>query len=259
MITLYDLAAPQGIASSPNSWKTRLCLAHKGLKHKTEWLEYPAISGVSKANGIAPTGALHDGRPLYTIPAIVDNADDGEKPRTALADSFEIAKYLDRAYPDTPRVIPEGPAAELFQAQFTTHFRDIAFVPLAPIFVIHALEWLNPPSKEYLMHEKAKEYGLQTMLDIRPTSKGQEEQIWEKCREGWSTMDREYYSKTDETGPWLLGDKISFGDFVVVGALTCFSRFFGEDSEGWKKFKEWDNGRWGKLYDQTAYLREVEH
>ncbi|KAH6893673.1 hypothetical protein BKA70DRAFT_1119011 [Coprinopsis sp. MPI-PUGE-AT-0042] len=241
MITLYDLASTRGDACSPNTWKTRLCLTYKGLKHRTHWLEFPEIEATCKELGIPPTSTLPDGQPYYTVPAIVDIPDDDSKPR--------IAKYLDAAYPETPRIIPEGQEAEEFQAKFTTHFRDIAFVPLAPVFVIHALEWLNPPSKDYIMYDKAKEYGLQTMLDVRPTSKEQEEQIWEKCREGWNTIAREYYAKTDEKSPWLLGDKISFGDFVVVGALTCFNRFFGEDSEEWKKVREWDNGRWGRLYD----------
>lgn len=45
---------------------------------------------------------------MYTLPAIYDPSTG-----TGVADSFEIARYLDKQYPTTPTVIPAGTEALL--------------------------------------------------------------------------------------------------------------------------------------------------
>ncbi|PSJ61211.1 glutathione S-transferase family protein [Pseudaminobacter soli (ex Li et al. 2025)] len=82
-ILLYDLVGRDPARPySPHCWKTAMSLAHKGLDFHsvpTTFIEVPNVEGgVSK-----------------TIPVIRD----GE---TVVADSFQIALYLDEAYPDRP-------------------------------------------------------------------------------------------------------------------------------------------------------------
>lgn len=60
---------------------------------------------LSEALGIK-LGAKPDtmaGKPWYTLPIIYDPSTD-----RVVADSLEIAKYLDEQYPETPNVIPPG-------------------------------------------------------------------------------------------------------------------------------------------------------
>jgi glutathione S-transferase len=85
MRTLYHLRY------SPFSRRTRLALAYKGLDCELrEAGENPAWR--EEARGIVP---------FRTLPVLVD---DGR----AMADSGAIAHWLDRAYPEAPRLWPEG-------------------------------------------------------------------------------------------------------------------------------------------------------
>ena len=90
-IKLYDLAGADPDARfSPNCWRTRMALAHKGLETETiAWRftdkEMIAFSDQGKT------------------PVIVD----GDR---TIVDSWSIAVYLDEAYPDKPKLF-EGPQA----------------------------------------------------------------------------------------------------------------------------------------------------
>jgi glutathione S-transferase len=255
-IILYDIASVTSKSWSPNTLKTRLCLNYRGLNYTTEWLEYPDIATVSKEKGMLPTLTLQ-GQPLYTLPAILDPRDDGSP--KALAESFEIAKYLDAAYPDeAKRLVPPGADAEQFQQDVALAVRSWTIAPLAPVLFPRAGHLLNPVSKEYYDRVKAIQYFNKNNLSEVKVTKEEEEKMWAASRDGWSRLDEEYYAKTDDKGPWLLGDKPSFGDFVVLAALIFFRQTVGEDGEEWKMMRGFNGGRWARLYDDTAYLRQSE-
>lgn len=76
---------------SPFSRRVRLALAHKGLE-------------VTLREGREEPGAIEEARklvPLRTIPVLVDGG-------RAMADSTAITRWLDAAYPQAPRLWPEG-------------------------------------------------------------------------------------------------------------------------------------------------------
>lgn len=66
---------------------------YKGIPYKTEWLEYPDIEGKLKELGISLTSIKQDGQPFYPLPAIFD-----PNTSTGIADSYSIARYLDKTY-----------------------------------------------------------------------------------------------------------------------------------------------------------------
>ena len=121
VIVFYDI--PSSLphkAWSPNTWKTRYAsssshsilraLLHppvvryllniKGIPYRTQWIEYPDIADHVKSLGVPPTepGTLTP----YTLPAIYD-----PKTKRVVAESFNIAAYLDDEYPDTPAIMPK--------------------------------------------------------------------------------------------------------------------------------------------------------
>ena len=120
VIILYDIPSKVG-PWSPNTWKTRqvprnssnhikltvfssYSLNYKGLPFRTVWVEYPDIESTLKAAGIVSnTRKKPDGSPTWTVPAIYD-----PKTKTGITESFAIAEYLDKTYPDTPLLIPPG-------------------------------------------------------------------------------------------------------------------------------------------------------
>jgi len=85
---LYDLVGKNNAHFSPNSWRVRMALAHKGLAYEVE----PTL--FTRIKDIAPGQKL-------TIPTIRD-ADQ------LITDSWAIVEHLDRRYPSTPRLISPG-------------------------------------------------------------------------------------------------------------------------------------------------------
>jgi glutathione S-transferase len=87
-LRLYELALEDGRSASPFVWRIRYALAHKGLAYETVSLGFTAI----------PT--LFGGR-FKTVPVL-------EHGNTQLSESWDIAEYLDRAFPERPRLF-RGP------------------------------------------------------------------------------------------------------------------------------------------------------
>jgi glutathione S-transferase len=81
-VRLYELVLDNGRSSSPFVWRIRFALAHKGITYETVpvgFTEIPAAFG---------------GR-FKTLP-VIEHGD------TLMAESWDIAEYLDRAFPDHP-------------------------------------------------------------------------------------------------------------------------------------------------------------
>src|SRR5215510_13642714 len=83
MLTLYDLEFGAGARPSPFCWRAKFALAHKGL----DWKEVPI--GFGEKDKIAFSGQ-------QLVPVLVDHA----RADKAVPDSWDIALYLDEAYPE---------------------------------------------------------------------------------------------------------------------------------------------------------------
>jgi glutathione S-transferase len=81
-VRLYELALQDGRSASPFVWRIRYALAHKGIPFETVYLGFTEI----------PT--VFDGK-FKTVPIL-------EHAGAALAESWDIAEYLDRAFPHQP-------------------------------------------------------------------------------------------------------------------------------------------------------------
>ncbi|CAA7266718.1 unnamed protein product [Cyclocybe aegerita] len=246
-IIFYDIPStlPDN-AWSPNTWKTRYCLNYKRVPYKTEWVEYPDIELLCKKLGIAPTSKKEDGsgRDHYTLPAIHDPATGAY-----VSDSFAIAQYLDKTYPDTPRIFPEG--TEGLQAAF-----DAAFMAnlgeLWAFALPAACVRLNPVSEEYFRRTRKAVYG-KTMEEMVP--KGEEAvRAWKGFEEGLGKVDA-WYQKNRGKGNYLLGETLSWGDIAVAGFLIWLRIIWGEESREWKDIESWHGGRWKALIES---LKEYE-
>src|SRR5271163_2751941 len=81
-LRLYELALEDGRSASPFVWRIRYALAHKGLAYETVSLGFTEIPSVF-------------GGRFKTVPVLEHGA-------TQLAESWDIAEYLDRAFPSQP-------------------------------------------------------------------------------------------------------------------------------------------------------------
>ncbi len=100
-IRLHELVLENGRSASPYVWRIRYALAHKGLAYESVPLGFTEIP------------KAFDGR-FKTVPVL-------EMGGSMLGESWDIAEYLDREFPDTPKLF-SGPAelamVRLFEAWF---------------------------------------------------------------------------------------------------------------------------------------------
>ncbi|KAJ3510854.1 hypothetical protein NLJ89_g4436 [Agrocybe chaxingu] len=234
-VTLYDLAAttlPKD-PLSPNTRKARYCLNYKRIPYKTQWVEYADIEPLFKTLGIAPTSKKPDGSALYTVPAIYDPATGAY-----VSDSFAIAQYLDKTYPDTPKIFPSGTVS--LQAAF-----DDAFIgnlgAMWGFVLLAAATKLSPASEEFYRRTRRETFG-KALEEMVP--KGDEAvKAWKAFEAGLGMVDA-WYQRGEGKGVYLLGNTPSWGDFVVVSVLNALRTLWGEESKKWKDVLLWHGGRW---------------
>ncbi|KAF8965877.1 hypothetical protein BDZ97DRAFT_1658354 [Flammula alnicola] len=247
-IIFYDIPSTvPGIAWSPNTWKVRYCLNFKGIPYKTEWVEYPDIAAHCKKLGIAPTRTNRDGSPYYSLPAIHD-------PSTGvyMADSIPIAEYLEKQYPNTPSVFPHNTLG--LQMEFENAF-DSKMGAMWNFVIPAACSRLNPVSEEFYRRTREKSYGKK-IEDIAP--KGEDAVTeWAKVEHGLGEIAR-WYSKNGGNGPFLMGETLSWADFVVGGHMVWFRNILGTDSREWTDIVSWQGGIWKTFCESLAPYEAVD-
>ena len=216
---------------------------YKGIPYRTEWVEFPDIEAVSKKLGTEPTLHRSDGHPLYTLPAIHD-------PSTGvyIADSSAIIEYLEKTYPDTPSVFPNGTIGlqKAFEASFVKSIEAVWS------FIIPAIHTkLNPTSAEYFRHYREISFGKK-LEDIVPTGTARTEE-WGKFEKGLASI----HALMDKKGPYVLGDTISWADFLMFSFVYFFKLIWGEDSKEWKEVASWNGGKWEALIDALKEYHTV--
>jgi glutathione S-transferase len=211
----------------------RYTLNYKNLDYKTVYYEFPDMRKEFEKLGIPPSSVGPDG-PSYTVPSLTDDSTNSR-----LSESFNIALYLDKQYPNTPKVFPPG--TEALQAAFHEEFYKVV-EPTFPIFFPKCAGGLNKSSADYFDSTRAKMFGM-SMADYEPKGEARVK-AWKKVQDAFDTLDG-WMSKS--SGPYFMGETVSFADFVIGGLLSEFRLTMGEDSKEWKDVMTWNNGRWAGL------------
>jgi glutathione S-transferase len=188
-IILYDLCArDQGIRFSSHCWKARMALAHKGLGYETRPTLYGAIRRIG--DGFSPT-----------VPVI----DDGGK---LVRDSFDIALYLEDAYPDRPSLFNgEGGKAE---ARFVESWTLAAINPaLMTLIIMDIYDRIDPGDQAYFRESREKRFGRR----LEDVQAGREERLG-AFRAAFQPM-RLMLAKQ----PFIGGEAPLFADYIVFGSL----------------------------------------
>ncbi|KAE8389358.1 hypothetical protein BDV23DRAFT_173102 [Aspergillus alliaceus] len=238
-IILYDIASgPPITCFAPNPWKARYALNFKGVPYRTEWVDLPDVTSTRKGLGVPPCRAFSDGSPFYTLPIIEDLAT-CEK----VGDSFDIALYLDKEYPDAPRLIP-GSSVGL-HASFNAYV-DALFTPFAVL--CYGMP-LNPETAEVSKATFAARAGVQSWDDLILAEAARENTLKE-FKAALTEFAKTYrYSE----GPFLEGSAVSYADFIVGGWL----QFAKSSLPEWDDLQKWDDGRWGRLHSALEKYAKV--
>ena len=138
-IQLYDLAgAEDDRRFSPYCWRTKMALKHKGLAFETIPWRF------TEKDKIAFTGSS-------TVPVILDG-------NRAVYDSWEIAVYLDEAYPQRPGLFEgsESRALALFFHHWT--FRTL-HAPLLRVVLLDLFNSVHEKDRAYFRESREKRLG----------------------------------------------------------------------------------------------------
>jgi len=193
-ITLYDLQLASGCTISPFVWATKYAIAHKGF-------EIEAVPG--GFTGIAErTGGRSE-----RLPVIVD---DGEW----VLDSWLIAEYLDRKYPDRPRLIPDPSSKPLIEFLEGWLWRTA----IGPWFRAYIVDYRNlslPQDHQYVTETRERMLGGRKLEEVSEEGKKQLAQVPPTLQPFRDILrDR----------PWLGGDKPTYADYRALSVfLWCAS------------------------------------
>ena len=138
VITFYDLALASGATISPFVWATKYAVAHKGFEMD---VVPGGFTGIMERTG---------GR-TERLPAIVD---DGE----FILDSWLIAEYLDRKYPDRPMLIGDPGIKPLAQA-LETWLWSVAIGPWMTCYLKEYRDRSLPQDHEYVTESRERMFG----------------------------------------------------------------------------------------------------
>lgn len=188
-ITFYELAgATDALCFSPNTWRTRMALEHKGLAYETE-----------KCRFVEKEKIAFSGQKL--VPVIRD----GDR---SVHDSWAIACYLEDTYPDRPSLFgcDTGRAVTRFVNSYVNTAVHPAVVRLL-LSDIHAN--LHAMDQPYFRESREKRFGM-ALEDVS------------KDREGNLAAARRALAPFDDTlgqQDWFGGDGPSYADYLVFGAF----------------------------------------
>jgi len=189
LIRLYDLTMQDDRRPSPFCWRAKYALAHKGIPFETTPVGFTDIP------------ALYEGT-HKTVPIL----DDGGK---VVGDSWNIADYLDQAYPEKPLIF--GSPAERGLCRFLE----------ASLFASAGRPMLEFCVKE--IHDHALEKDRAYFRATREKWLGRTLEEAAACREERRAAARAGLETVRQTlkggGPFLSGTSPGYADYIVAGIL----------------------------------------
>jgi glutathione S-transferase len=187
-VVMYDLVGKDDRRFSPNCWRSRMALAHKGIAAEAR----PTRFGEIKAIG--------DGV-CRTIPVIEDGG-------RRIVDSWAIAEHLEATYPDGPSLFggPGGRALTRFVLHWTTQTLHPGVAPL----IIHDIyEHLQPEDRDYFRESREKMF----KRPLAEVQAGREERV-DGFRKSLGPL-----RATVKEQPFLGGEHPLYADYIAFGAF----------------------------------------
>ena len=184
---LYDLAGAEPERRfSPYCWRVKMALAHKGLEVKTVPWRFTDKEAIAFA-GTERVPVLEDGD-------------------TVVHDSWDIACYLDDAYPDAPPLF--GNEAARGQALVIKHWLEQTIHPLvARLIILDVYRCLDPKDRHYFRHSRERRFGMSLEVFCSQTEAAQA-----ALRQSLGPV-REVLRRQD----YLCGASPGFADYLLLG------------------------------------------
>lgn len=238
----------------------RLALNMKGIPYRTVWVDFADIPSHCESIGAPPTS--HDPidgtkKKVYTFPVIYDPATNA-----TVSESFNIAKYLDKTYPSyTNASVPAGksvlfaPAGTTaLQVAFEEMWTEKIIANLFPLLAVDiARSGATEKSRDYWRRSREERFGkkIEDLLppEARPV-------VWKKALAGFKQVGD--WLGVNESGQFVMGETLSWGDVVMGSWLLMIRRMWGEDNDEWKELMSVDGGRWQKFFQAISVWNFVD-
>lgn len=195
----YELCgADQGHLFSPHCWKTRMALAHKGLDYETVAVPFTKVATV-------------EGGERRRVPVLRDGDE-------VIEESYEIAKYLERAYPDAPSLFNGTGGEELTKFVISWSLTQLhpAVVKLCVLDIYKALA---PEDQTFFRATREKLFGC-TLEEFDAKFPKNGEALATTLAPMENLLSRQHY---------LGGEAPIFADYVVFGALQWLRTTCSQD------------------------------
>ncbi|KAJ7615910.1 hypothetical protein FB45DRAFT_1106757 [Roridomyces roridus] len=257
VITLYDTPGTRSQTWMPTVWRIRFILNYKRIPHRTVWVEIPEVEPTLRAIGAPPSSHRPDGRPIYTLPVIVDPSRNAQSPQI-LSNANNIAEYLEASYPQRP-VFPEGSRA--LQTLFVHYIQEVFAKPLLPIMVPLSHDRL-PARTQSHFHDT----GVARSRTGTPgpgTGPGQALPPGPQREHAWGLVKEQFdflavileKNVGDGDGVVAQGTHVSYADFALCSVLLWIEQMAPQD--GWARVREWNGGRWARLRQRCQDYMDV--
>lgn len=197
---------------------------------------------------------MPDGSLKYTVPAIMDET---SKEPVLIADSYEIAKYLEKMYPDPERAVfpafPSGSSSTAsvqmtpaMHALVEKHFYTTIY-PVLRGFVMWGIWEAQTDGSRGVWLSRV---GGDVANIPRVPASGTEErkEAVGKLRDAFQGLGDAIEQNTE--GVWFMGSRPTYVDFVCLATLMLL-KAHGEEGM-WEEVKTWEGGRW------EAYVKAAE-
>lgn len=188
-VILYDLCgADERQRFSPYCWRIKMALAHKGLGWEEQPTPFTRVREV--AGGISAT-----------VPVIEDE-------ERTISDSWDIALYLEEAYPDRPSLFggETGKALSKFVESWVNTAVNAALGHLV-VKDIHDL--LSPPDQVYFRESREKRFG-RTLEEVQ-ADRAERLDTFRKTLQPMRQMLK--------SQPFIGGEAPLYADYTLFGTL----------------------------------------
>jgi glutathione S-transferase len=188
-VRLYELVLENGRSASPFVWRIRYALAHKGVPFESIPLGFNEIPKVF-------------GGRFKTVPVIEDG-------HTIMAESWDIADYLERTFPDRPPLFcsaAEHAMVRLMDTWFTAEILRRMF----RVYVLDVHNAARPEDRPYFRQSR-EGYLKGTSLEEFTTDRAA---VLPALREALMPL-RTQLSRY----PFLGGSTPNYADYIALGAF----------------------------------------
>jgi glutathione S-transferase len=188
-VRLYELVLENGRSASPYVWRIRYALAHKGVPFECVPIGFTEVPKV------------FSGR-FKTVP-VIEHGD------TMLAESWDIADYLERAFPGQPPIF-SGPAEHAMVRLMDTWFSAEILRKMFRLYVLDVHNAARPEDRPYFRQSR-EGYFEGTSLEEFTADRAA---TLPALREALTPL-RSQLSRY----PFLGGNTPNYADYIALGAF----------------------------------------